>query len=179
MLILNENNTVTILHEMLLIPAYKKIWDSDKDVNKVTALSYFSYIYFKHDLKSKYRNNYSGDELEEKIKIDLFENKKIKLPEYIKDAEAKYIELQSSKALKMLLSAESALEQITSYFDNFKITDIKIDDRADSINKLMRNLKEVDDVTEKIEAAKKRIESELFVNNQSKKRKLGKFEIPD
>jgi hypothetical protein len=178
MLILNENNIVTPDPEILIIPAFKEIWDKDKTKDKINALQTLAYIYFKYDLKSRYRNSYQGKELDERIKEDLFGSKTFKFTNDISGAEKIYDSLQTSKSLKLLLAAESAMDQITNYFSNFDLENIEEADRPDVINKLMRNLKEVDEVSSKLETAKKKIEEDLLAKIHSTRRKLSKWEIP-
>ena len=178
MLTLNEHNMVIPNAETLIIPAFKDIWDNDKSKDKVTALKTLTYIYFKHDIKSKYRNSYFDKELEDALKRDLFGNKDYKFDKDISNAESVYSELQTSKSLKLLLAAEKAMEQVTRYFDGFDLDEVNAEDRPDVIAKLMKNIKEVDEVSSRVETARKKIEEDLLAKSLSSKRKLSKWEIP-
>lgn len=179
MLTIDEHNNVIPEPSTLMIKEFGDIWKKDKSKNKETALKYFAFIYFKYDLKSKYRNSYSGTDLDKMIKIDLFKDSKFKLSSEVHKAGIIFNNLQITKSLKLLLSAEGVLEQITNYFDNFDINEVEdVKDKADIILKVMRNLKEIDEVTSKIEVAKKRIEADLYANTQSTKRKLSNWELP-
>ena len=78
----------------------------------------------------------------------------------------------------MLLAAESALEQITKYFLEFKIDSIEEDRKADAINKLKNNLKDIDEVVSRIEAAKDRIAKEEESKKLSGVKVLSSRELP-
>lgn len=177
---IDSNNNI-ILKEpgVLLISEFKKIWDSDKSKEKLEALKIFAYIYFKCDFKSPYRNTKTKEELPEVLKKDLNLPKDFKETKEICLAQEKYIDLQTTKSLKMILSAEKALDQITKYFDEFDISKIKLDeDKANSINKLMGNLKQIDEVAMKLESVKDKIAKELETKKLSGTKVLSPRELP-
>jgi hypothetical protein len=174
---IDSNNNV-ILKEpgVLLISEFKKIWDTDKTKDKDLALKIFAYIYFKSDFKSPYRNSKTVEELPEVLKRDLNLPKDFKETEDMKLAEAKYIDLQTTKSLKMILSAEKSLDQITKYFADYNIE--LEEDKSASISKLMSNLKQVDEVATKLEFVKDKIAKELQTKRLSGTKVLSSRELP-
>lgn len=172
-----EDNRVVPDPHTLIVPAFKHIWDNDKTKHKDKALKLFAYIYFKNDLKSDYRKSLSGKDLEVQIKKDLFEDEKYKIPKYVEKAEEIYVNLQMTKSMKLLLSAESAIEQITKYFNEFKVDSIK-EKKDEIVTKVMNNLNKVDTLVNNVQLAKKRVSDELM-SAKSNKRQLGEFEMPD
>ncbi len=164
---------------VLLISEFKKIWDADKTKDKDLALKIFAYIYFKSDFKSPYRNSKTVEELPVVLKVDLNLPKDFTETKDMQLAEAKYIDLQTTKSLKMILSAEKSLDQITKYFDAFDITKITAeDDKASAISKLMSNLKQVDEVATKLEFVKDKIAKELQTKKLSGSKVLSSRELP-
>ena len=172
---LNNKGIVIVKPELLNIKAFKDLYESDKQ-EKVNKL--FAYIYFKHDFKSPYRNSYEEHEIEEKLLVDVIQSLKWKPNALVKTAELKYQELQQTKTLKTLQSAENALSQISIYFNAFDITIVGEAQKHIAVNNMMKNLKELDEVVAKIDSARKRVESELMTKVLAGKRKLQKRELP-
>jgi hypothetical protein len=176
---IGSNNKVVIKEpSLLLIEEFKAIWEKDKTKEKSTALKEFAYIFLKNDFKSSYRNGYSIEELPKVLKRDLSLPKNWKASESILKAEEKYVSLQTSKSLKLLMSAEQALEQVREYFDSFDITKIAEEKKAEAISKLMNNLKNIDEVVGKLEVAKRRVAEDLKSKTLSGKKVLTSRELP-
>jgi len=174
-----NNNVIIREPGVLLISDFKKIWDSDKSKHKDEALKIFAYIYFKCDFKSPYRNTKTKEELPGVLIEDLKLPKDFKETKEILLAEEKYVDLQTTKSLKMILAAEKALDQVTKYFENFDISKVKEeDDKATSISKLMGNLKQVDEVAMKLETVKDKIAKELETKKLSGTKVLSSRELP-
>ena len=176
---IDQNNNIIIQDPaILLIKEFKKLWDKDKSKDKGEALKVFAYIYLKNDFKSDYRKGHTQEELPMVLRDALGFDKKWKADADIIAAETAYSESKVTKSLKMLLAAESALEQITKYFLEFKIDSIEEDRKADAINKLKNNLKDIDEVVSRIEAAKDRIAKEEESKKLSGVKVLSSRELP-
>ena len=176
---IGHNNTVIINEpQILMIKEFHKLWVKDKTKNKSKANKEFAYIYFKNDFKSPYRNAYASEELPTKLMEDLNMPSDWKITSLMRDAEEKYIELQTTKSLKVLLAAEQALEQITQYFNNFKVDEVANDKKAEAISKLMGNLKNIDDVVGRLESAKDRVAKDLTTQKLSGTKQLTSRELP-
>jgi hypothetical protein len=176
---IDTNNNVIIKEPIILaIKQFKEIWDSDKSKNKSKAYKDLSYLYLRYDFKSPYRNAYTSKELPEVLKRDLDLDSTWEESDILKEAGKKYLDLQTTKSLKVLMAAESALEQITSYFNDFDITVLPEDKKAEAIRKLMSNMKSIDEIVAKLESAKDRVSKELHVSKLSGTKVLGSRELP-
>lgn len=176
---IGPNNTIVIKEvEVLMIKDFNKLWVRDKSKDKSQAYKDFAYIYFKNDFKSPYRNSFSEEEIDEVLIIDLDLGKDWSVTPLLKAAEEKYIQLQTTKSLKMLIAAERAMEQITLYFNTYDVGSIPEEKKADSIKKLMDNLKNVDDVVGRLESAKRKVAEELITQKISGGKKLSSRELP-
>lgn len=176
---IDSNNNIIIKEPIiLLIKEYKTLWDKDKSKNKSQVLKDFAYIYFKNDLKSPYRRRFSEEELEIEVIRDLELGDKWKPSKEIMNAEEKYKELQQTKSLKVLQAAEKAMDQIIEYFNNFKLSSIKEEDKADVVTKLMKNIQGVDDTVGKLEMAREKVARELEDKKLSGKKVLSSRELP-
>jgi hypothetical protein len=163
---------------ILLVKEFKTIWNSDKSKSKEIALKEFAYIYLKNDFKSSYRNAYVKAELVDKLKEDLSLSSDWEPSKDVLLAEKKYNDLQITKSLKALISAETALEQVITYFNDFDVTKIDEERRSGAIKQLMDNIKSIDETVGKLESAKKRIERELSSKNLSGTKQLTSRELP-
>lgn len=172
---LNSKGTVTVQPQFLTIKEFKDLWESGTPEE---VMPLFSYIFFKHDFKSPYRRSYDEDTIEKKLKQDILQNNRWKPNKLVKEAEIKYKELQHTKTLKTLHSAEKALEQINKYFEEFDIDSLPSQGKHLAVNQMMKNLKEIDEVVSKIDQTRKKVEEELTTRVLAGKRKLRKRELP-
>lgn len=172
-----NNNIVEVMPETLVIPAFKLIWDKDVSDNKEKALKLLTFIYQVNDIKSAYKSAYSGKELRLRVSTDLGLTLKTVNAKMILSAEEIYKGLQKTKSLKLAEAAESIIEQITIYFNEFTLENVEDSAKPDMVDKIMKNIEKVDIVTLKLETAKKRIEAELLGKGKGG-RQLGKRELP-
>ena len=171
----DSKGVVIVKPEFLSIKEFKDLLKgSTKDKSK----KLFAYIYFKHDFKSPYRNSYGPDEIEGKLLKDVLQVDKWKPTNEVIAAEAKYLELQQTKTLKTFLAAENALTQISKYFDDFDIETTAESAKHQVVSNMMKNLKDLNDVIQAIEQARKMVEEELTTKVLAGKRKLRKRELP-
>lgn len=176
---IDQNNNIIIKKPIILqIKEFKKLWDRDTTKNKSKANKDFAYLYLKNDFKSPYRNAYTQEELPSILKKDLQLPASWKETTLLKEAEEKFIELQTTKSLKMLMAAEMAMEQITRYFEDFDITKISDEKQAEAITKLMGNIKNVDEVVGRLETAKEKVAKELQTKKLSGSKVLSSRELP-
>ena len=79
-----------VIHpDALAIPAFKKIWDADK-ADKELATKYISYIVFKNKYDSPYVKSMNASDIEPRLKKEIFNDEKIKLPLEVIEAENQY-----------------------------------------------------------------------------------------
>ena len=70
---------VLIHNDALGIPAFKKVWDADKQ-DKELATKYLSYIVLKNKYDSPYVKSMDAEDIEPRLKKELFGKADIKLP---------------------------------------------------------------------------------------------------
>lgn len=164
----------------LLIKEFKAIWNKDKTKDKHVALEELSFIYYVSDFKSPYVNGYSSGDLYKIVQESFISDKKWKVTKDIKDAIAKYKELQETKTIKLFKAADRAIDNLINYFDGVKLEDIDEDKRHDIAAKIMNNLQKVAPVASAIEETRKKVEKELLVKESSIKGKgiLKSRELP-
>lgn len=174
---LDKNNRIIVDPDLLPIPEFNTIWEADKSKTKEKAIRELQFVYYIADFKSPYRKSYRDEEIYTIVKRDFIGDSNWKIPDRVEKAINKYKELQETKILKFLYKAENALEQIETYFDTFDINNLDSENQADAINKLLRNLREVDEVSSKISNAIKRAEAEVQ-DIKTNQRQLTSRELP-
>lgn len=110
------NQQPIITAEALLIPVFKKIWDSDKSKDKGLAIKELAYVYLSTDYKSVY-GAFPQDVKIVTIIKDLFGGKYSPSKDVV-EAIKKYEELQDTFNMRFLKSAKSAAEKTMGYFDS-------------------------------------------------------------
>jgi hypothetical protein len=117
-----NNNALTINPEALVIKEFQNIWKRDKTKTKTKALKELAYVYHRSDYQSVYRN-YHPDFREDKIRLDIFEDKTWTPDTTIILACDKYKQLQTTLSMEILDDAETGLNTLRSYFRDFKPDD--------------------------------------------------------
>lgn len=106
---------VVIHNDALGIPSFKKVWDADK-AGKEMATKYISYIVLKNKYDSPYVLSFSSEDIEERLKRELFGDKDYKLPAEVLEAERMYIRFNETLTLGLLKNARLKLESISKYY---------------------------------------------------------------
>lgn len=105
-----------VIHEnALAIPAFKKIWESDK-ADKQHATAILSYIVFKNKWDSPYVLSIPYDQIESKLKEEFLGNTNYELTEDEQKAEDSFIRLQHTRTLDMLDSIRLKLDTFNKYY---------------------------------------------------------------
>lgn len=106
---------VVIHNDALGIPAFKKVWDADK-ADKEMATRYISYIVLKNKYDSPYVQSMDSDDIEPRLKQELFNDKDFKLPKEVIEAEQAYIAFTYTLTLQLLRDAKKKLESVSKYY---------------------------------------------------------------
>lgn len=174
LIVVNENGYTDISPEANEIKVFKAIKTKHrKDFRKILA-----YIYFRYSLKSPFRATYSEDEIDYAVRNAIDYNGKISL--VIQQAIDFYVNIQRTKSLQLLEAAEQAVNQIIKYLKDFDINEINPDKKDDSIGKLVRNLKSIEEAVVALQNTRKKVEMDLSLKD-SKIRGQGKIrkrEVP-
>ena len=100
------NGKVVIHADMLGLPGFHKLWESEKDKDLVNK--WISYIVLKNKYNSPYAKAYSSKELESKVRLDVFDDKNYIIPDIVKDAEKYFNEtVQNSLILRLFICFKS------------------------------------------------------------------------
>lgn len=142
-------NRITVTAECLMIREFNELWIRDKSKAKETALKEITYVYYVSDYKSVY-NNYPLSTKEFKIKEDIIKDSSWQPDDIVKAAIAKYDELQITPTLRMLRGARKALEELTRYYENLRVTDRNIMPASASLEKLGKISESFDKLEDKI-----------------------------
>lgn len=166
---------VTIHENALAIPAFKKIWESDK-ADKQHATAIISYIVFKNKWDSPYVLSLTNDVLEQKLKDEFLKdpNYQLTLDEVI--AEQTFQELQNTRTLKMLDSIRQKLDTFTRYYTDS--LEEELDEKK--IEKYLSGFGKVKDTYVTLDFLEKAVKAEEMNNSKIKgDAKLNMFELPD
>jgi hypothetical protein len=153
---LDKNGNIIPQADTLCVPAFKLIWDRDKDKNKSVALKELTYLYLAVDYQSPY-TNFPIDKKESIIIKDLFD-KGWKPDVDLLKAKKFYIEANQTHSLRLLESARYACDKLSDYFNkvNFAKTDdnhkflFNVDDVANNISKIGKIIESLDIVESKL-----------------------------
>lgn len=134
-----HGNSVEPAAEILTVPEFKVIWESDKSSSKAKARAAFSYIYHTVDPNSLYVNSLDreGD-----ARQDFLEDKAP--TKQIKAALEKYKALISTPEQRLLEGSLTAADKLAEYFNTIDFTEI--DDKGNMVHdphKLMASLQKV------------------------------------
>lgn len=113
-----KDGTLIIEPEALTIPEFKKIWDWDRAASKSYAMKEFAVVYHMADINSPYAN-YPEDKRFKLIRKDILKND----TQYVlrlRDAVAKYIELNETPAEKSVKELRETLESMRSIISIFR-----------------------------------------------------------
>jgi len=161
-----KQNKVIVKPEYLLIPEFKKIWDSDSSIGKTKALENFTYIYFVIDFKSPYKKSYPDSMIKGVVRKEVLKKPKWKETKNVKDAINVYKELQYTKSLKTLDAANNALDQVGNYLQDFKIDDLAETSKDRTINNVLSYIEKLPRVLAAIETARSKVEKEITLKSK-------------
>jgi len=178
MLNIDINNVVTPDPETLTIPQFKTVWDKDNTKHKDNAKRIFGYLYFKYNPKSVYIDAATGVDLDANIKRDLFGDPEYKMPSYVEPAETVYKNNMVSLGMRVLNSAQHALNQIGKQLDQFDLDTIEdFKDRIEVMSKIVTVISKLDSAAISVARALKALRDEQLAKIESKK-ELFRFEMP-
>lgn len=170
-----QNNSLQPNPEALMIEEFYTLWKRDKSKGKEKALKELAYIYHTTDYQSIYRN-YHPDIQEVKIKLDIFGDKEWKPDDYIKHAQAKYQQLQTTLSMELLRDVELGLGKLRDYFRNAEFDD---DEDGRNAKNFIANVKAMGDVVKGIKSLKEEVEKELIDKMQLRGgSSIGNRELP-
>lgn len=152
---------VIIHNDSLGIPCFKKIWDADKE-DKALATKYISYIVLKNKYDSPYVQSMYTEDIEPKLKQELFGNKNAKLPKEVLEAEEMYIRFSYTLTLDLLEGLRLKLQAAAKYYKSSKDEELDLD----SIKKLTDGAKNISGTIKSIDDLEKSVKAEEMNNSK-------------
>lgn len=164
---------VVIHPDMLMVPPFKKLWDSFKD--KDLATKYLWYIVLKNKHDSPYVESMYTEDIEATLKEDMFGNKDYEIPQVVLDAEEAWRRFDYTLALDMLEGLLGKLQDAAKYYKTSKGAELDLD----SIKKLTDGAKNMSGVIKSIMELKAQVIAQEIDNTKIRGgAELNPFEIP-
>lgn len=135
------------------IPEFKSVIEEFDNAQVMLA-----YIYLKNDPKSPYRN-YDEELKKEKVKEDLFDDEEYEVPETVKKAEEKFIELSTTPEQRMLQKATNSIFSLMDYLDEFDPTETDKNGKLKwSTKDYIRNMEKLPSVVETLRDLREKVD---------------------
>lgn len=161
---------VVLSADTLLIPCFKRIWESTED--KAYAHNQIAYIIFKHYHDSPYSSLYVEDR-ERILRKELF-TEDWEPNELVKWAEEMYLEFTDTLNLKLLRAFRRKLEVISKYLDEpMEYMDMKL------VKEILASASMIDKTVKAIDSLEKQVRREELESNTVRGgSEIGHFELP-
>lgn len=177
-----EGGRVVFQPQFLAVPAFKKVWDKDKNKNKHKAYNELSYVVFLCDntISNPYRN--MAESLKEEVlKRDVLGDVDYKITDDLKSAIEKFNQLKETTSSRLLKSAKIAAEKLSDYFEN-KINFDDLDSNGKpvySAKDLASNLGAIGKIIESLKKLEEQVLKEQLDGGTARGgAEIGDFELP-
>lgn len=167
---------VVIHEEALAIPAFRKVWELNKD--KKHATDVLSYIVLQNKWNSPYVTSIMNEEERSKrLKQQFFNNSNYSLTVEEKIAEDEFNELQNTATLQLLNNIRLKLNSISQYYKDSlgeELNEKKVKD-------LLAGMEHADKVLATIENLEDRVKAEESMKTKKVRgdAKINPFELPN
>ena len=160
---------VVIHPEMLIIPAFRELWEKDKK-DKQYATKIISYIVLNNKWDSPYVQSMDSESRETKLKEAFFKDSNYALTPDEQICEDEYKSFMNTRALQMLNNMRLKLDSISNYYkeslddtlDEKKIKDLLAG--MTSVGKVMESINSLEDMVKSEEVAIGRVKGDAKVN---------------
>ena len=146
---------VSIHPDLLAIPCFKQLWDADKSRDKANANRYIQYIILKNYHSSPYVLSMSAEDIEPRLKKELFGDKDYKLPVTVISCEQDYRGFLYTRTLRMLDNMRNKIDSISNYYQQSLDEDLdekKIKDLLAGMTSVGGVLKSIDSLETMVKA---------------------------
>lgn len=171
--------------ETLLVHPFSEIWERDEDPKKRNALEEFAYIEFiSSEKKSNPFRGYTEKMREEKVKKEVITQEDWKPDELVLEAirRVKEFQMEASETYRLYISAKRAVEKLEDFLSTFSLNTVnaKTGNPLYKPKDITSALKDIQEVSQKLEVLKKKIDEEVFegVRNRAQK-EISPFADPD
>lgn len=163
---------VVIHPDMLIIPAFHKLWNK---YGEAKATNYISYIVLKNKFDSPYVESMYTEDIEPRLKKEIFGKQEMDLPADVLEAEQVYVNFNYTLTLDMLDGLLGKLQDAAKYYKQSKGEQLDLD----SIKKLTDGAKNMAGVIDSIVKMKTAVRTEQMNNSRVRGGgELNPFELP-
>lgn len=172
------NNKVTWSPQALLIVPFKKIWDSDKDEEKIKATKELGYVYYMADERSDFQYILNQKERHDAVCLSVGIAKSWKKPKYIDEAIEYYIKLSETTSTRLLHSTRNVIEKISGFLDAIDVNerDIRTNKPVHDITKITASVEKIPKLIKSLNEIEKEIIKEKELKAQSGNKIVGMFD---
>ena len=157
------------------LPCFRKIWEADKDKDKLHANTVVGYIVLKNYWDSPYVKSMAAKDIEPRLKKEVFNDVNFKLTDDELQAEHDYIEFQSTKLLRMLQNMLLKLDSISDWYVESLADELD----AAIIDKLLSGFSKVGKVRDSIEELIRQVRVEEASSGRVRgDAKVNDYELP-
>ena len=174
-----KNYQVVFSPQALLLTPFKKIWDKDKDKEKVNAVAEMSYVYYICDDRSDFQYILDETERHEAIcrDMDALPND-WECPDYIEDAIEYYKKLSETTSTKLLRSTRGVVQKISTFLDVVDVNerDLKTNKPIFDIGKVVSAVEKIPKLVKALNQIEEEVIKEKELKTQSGNRQTGVFD---
>jgi hypothetical protein len=164
-----QDGKVVLNPDELSIPAFKKIYESDKTKDKKDAIAKISYIVFMYKWDSPYMSIVDEDNRSSIIKEEVFSNANYKIDKLIEDAIDKFKLFQHTFSLQFLEDNMTGASKLMEYY---RLLDWSETDKAGrpvySSRDLAANLEKAGGILKSLHTLKEQVRKEEVENTRVK-----------
>ena len=175
-----EGDRIVPTPECLSIPEFHALWKRDRSKFKKTGMLELTYVTFLCDntIHNPYRG-YSEDFRREQLKEDYF-TKDWKPDTQVKDAIARYKELQRTTSSRLVSAAQIAADNLADYYSMVNFHEFDNNGKPlYSARDVQNNLKDLSNTIKSLYALEEQLRKEQLDGNLSRGGfEIGEFEIP-
>ena len=157
-----KNDNIILDPDKLIIPEFRKIWDSDKSKGKESAQKILTYIYFLCDFNSPYSIHPEYERKETLVKDFLKGSSKLVDTPDVSQAIEKYKDFQQTPSMRLLESAKIACGKLSDYFTTLDFKEM--DDSGRPVYQakdVAANLKAVGGIIESLNKTEEQVKKEI------------------
>lgn len=164
---------VVIHPDALGIPCFKKVWDTNKD--KDLATKYISYIVLKNKYDSPYVKSMSTEDIEPRLKKEIFKDENYKLPIEVLECEKDYLGFINTLTLRLLRNARRKLDSISNYYEDSLGEELD----ENKVTKILAGMKTLGDVIKSMDTLEVSVRAEELTSTKVKGgAEMNPFELP-
>lgn len=157
-----KTHQVDIPPEVLQIPEFKAILESDKSETKEVANKEFAYIFYMTDYKSPYMSQ-PIEQRAKSLKSDFIQDPTWEPSEAVLKAIEKYKVFQYTPSMRLLEAAEVACDKLTNFYLTVDLNQKnKLGQLLYKHTDLSKSLKDVGGIVASLQAIREQIKKEIF-----------------